>query len=87
MNCENVAFSKAARGQTSGGSICGRNQLIVSERAPGSAINQRGLGGKSRRVFEDERGDGSVGNFNVWVRALEDHVFVSGRLRFWDERT
>jgi hypothetical protein len=38
--------------------------------------HQRGLGGKSRRVFEDERRDGCVGDFNVWVRAFEDHVFV-----------
>jgi hypothetical protein len=76
MKSEDIAFAKAAREKPCGRSIRCLHQLIVGKRASGIAVNQRRPGGKSDRVFKNERGDGNIGNFNVRVRAFEDHFGV-----------
>jgi hypothetical protein len=54
MSAEDIALAKAARGESRGRAIHGLDQLLVGNRRPGFAVNQRGPGGKLWRVFENE---------------------------------
>src|ERR1044072_9036548 len=73
QDAADVTFPEATHGKIVGHDANRVSHLLVSERASGGPVDQRGLVAELLRAMQHERRKRSFGYRNIWVGAFNNH--------------